>query len=149
MIGTTLNHYTIVEKLGEGGMAEVYLAVDTRLGRKVALKLLPPAVADDEVRRKRFEREVDEVARQRTDYEVTLQTARVVSLQLTRGGFGRLEDFFANSILNADMGVVDVYWAQKLEVADELQRVREEKDDLVADLERRFKLIREKMGDGK
>ncbi|MBX2800295.1 MAG: tetratricopeptide repeat protein [Myxococcales bacterium] len=99
--------------------------------------------------RKRFEREVDEVARQRNDYESTLTAARAVSLQLTRGGFGRLEDFFANSILNADMGVVDVYWAQKLEVADELQRVREEKDELVADLERRFKLIREKMGDGK
>src|ERR1700681_1932078 len=54
---TTLAHYKILSKLGEGGMGEVYLAEDSRLGRKVALKLLPPQFARDPERLRRFEKE--------------------------------------------------------------------------------------------
>ena len=57
MIGTTLGHYRIVRHIGSGGMGEVYAAEDTKLGRQVALKVLPPRVADDPERRQRFERE--------------------------------------------------------------------------------------------
>jgi eukaryotic-like serine/threonine-protein kinase len=60
MIGETLSHYRIVSKIGAGGMGEVYLAQDTKLDRKVALKILPADVG--------FEREsnggptIDELA---------------------------------------------------------------------------------------
>jgi eukaryotic-like serine/threonine-protein kinase len=54
---TTLGHYRIVSKLGAGAMGEVYLASDTRLDRKVALKILPPAFAEDADRMNRFVRE--------------------------------------------------------------------------------------------
>ena len=55
--GQTLNHYTIVSQLGAGGMGVVYLAHDIRLRRKVALKVLPAALAQDEGRLRRFEQE--------------------------------------------------------------------------------------------
>ena len=47
MIGTSINQYQIAARLGAGGMGEVYRATDTRLGREVAIKVLPPAVSRD------------------------------------------------------------------------------------------------------
>jgi Tol biopolymer transport system component len=57
MIGTRLSHYEIKSHLGTGGMGEVYQAIDSKLGRSVAIKLLPEAFTHDHERAARFERE--------------------------------------------------------------------------------------------
>ena len=60
--GVRLGAYHVRERIGVGGMGEVYRAQDTRLGREVAIKILPPAVSDDPARRARFEREAQLLA---------------------------------------------------------------------------------------
>ena len=62
MVGQNLAHYKILEKIGSGGMGAVYLAKDTKLDRNVALKILPPELAENEERRSRFTREAKAIA---------------------------------------------------------------------------------------
>src|SRR5437773_7403041 len=58
----SIAHYRILSKLGEGGMGAVYRATDTKLNRDVAIKILPPAFAEDAARMARFERDAQTLA---------------------------------------------------------------------------------------
>jgi len=60
--GRTISHYRIIKKLGQGGMGEVFMAEDTSLHRKVAMKFLPPEMQQDPVAHKRFLREARSAA---------------------------------------------------------------------------------------
>ncbi|MBN4072348.1 protein kinase [bacterium AH-315-F03] len=79
--GAMVQHYRIVDKIGAGGMGEVYLAEDTKLDRKVALKFLPANMAQDSDLRARFTREAQATAKLNhpnivTIYEVSEQHGR-------------------------------------------------------------------------
>jgi serine/threonine protein kinase len=60
--GAKLGPYEVVSRLGAGGMGEVYRALDTRLNRSVAIKVLPPTLTSDRTALQRFEREARAVA---------------------------------------------------------------------------------------
>jgi serine/threonine protein kinase/cytochrome c-type biogenesis protein CcmH/NrfG len=74
LIGKTLAHYEILASLGQGGMGEVYRARDTRLGRDVALKVLPAHLAQDADRIARFRREAQAVASLNHPHIVTVHS---------------------------------------------------------------------------
>jgi serine/threonine protein kinase/dipeptidyl aminopeptidase/acylaminoacyl peptidase len=88
---TSLSHYRILSTLGTGGMGEVYLAEDTKLGRRVALKVLAPEVAADPERRDRFEREARAVAALNHPNIVTIHSVeeddgvRFLTMELVEG----------------------------------------------------------------
>src|SRR6266571_6581176 len=62
MIGATISHYKVIEKLGEGGMGIVYKAHDSKLNRVVALKFLPPFVASDSMEMARLIHEAQAIS---------------------------------------------------------------------------------------
>jgi Tol biopolymer transport system component/predicted Ser/Thr protein kinase len=99
MVGRQLGQYRIVEEIGKGGMGVVYLAEDVRLGRRVALKVLPAEVAADPARRARFEREARAIAALNHPNIVTLHSVEEVdgvtflTMELVDGNrLGRLLD---------------------------------------------------------
>ena len=91
MIGTTLAHYRITAALGAGGMGEVWRATDERLGRDVALKVLPEEFAEDAGRLDRFEREARAVASLNHPHIVTIYSVedadgiRFLTMELVEG----------------------------------------------------------------
>jgi TolB-like protein/Tfp pilus assembly protein PilF len=91
MIGRTVAHYEIVSKLGEGAMGEVYLAEDTKLGRRVALKIPPASLASDPDRLARYRREARAVAALNHPNIVTLHSieevegAHFLTMELVEG----------------------------------------------------------------
>ncbi len=91
LIGKTLGHYKVGGLLGRGGMGDVYLAEDTKLGREVALKMLPPALAEDPERRERFLNEARALAAISHPHIVTIYSLEEVEgnhflcMELIRG----------------------------------------------------------------
>ncbi len=115
MVGQTLLHYRVVRELGRGGMGAVYLAEDTQLGREVALKVLPPQMAQDPDRLQRFKQEARSVAALNHPNIVTVfsveeaDDTHFITMELVRGK--RLSD-----LLPPDGFPVDTL----LELADQL-----------------------------
>ena len=117
MIGQQLAHYKIVEKIGSGGMGDVYRADDTKLGRPVAIKVLPSEMADDPTRKARFEREARAIAALKHPNIVTIYSVeeangthfitmelvegQTLSALIPKGGFS-LEQFLDFSVSLAD-----------------------------------------------
>ena len=91
LIGRTLGHYRITAAIGAGGMGEVYRATDTKLGRDVAIKVLPAAVAQDPERLARFEREARSLAALNHPNIVTIYSveevdgSRFLAMELVEG----------------------------------------------------------------
>ena len=74
MIGTSIGRYQILAELGRGGLGEVFRATDTKLGRAVALKVLPPEMARDADRLARFQREARAIAALNHPHIVTIHS---------------------------------------------------------------------------
>lgn len=96
-VGSRLGPYEIVSPLGAGGMGEVCRARDTRLGRDVAIKILPPEVAGDPRRRQRFEVEALAVA--------ALNHPNIVALYDVGDGYIVTEPVEGESLRDAKLGV--------------------------------------------
>jgi eukaryotic-like serine/threonine-protein kinase len=90
MTGKMLGHYKILSQLGKGGMGEVYVAEDTKLRRKVAVKILPPEMAFNPSRVERFKREAEAIAALNhpnivTIYSVEEENTHFLTMELVEG----------------------------------------------------------------
>src|SRR5215218_8774553 len=99
MISEVISHYRILTKLGAGGMGEVYLAEDTRLGRQVALKFLPASYQYDPDRRDRFFKEARTASALRSPY-----IAAIYDIGEHEGASFIVMEFVEGRLLSAKLG---------------------------------------------
>jgi tetratricopeptide (TPR) repeat protein len=128
---------------------EVHAALDRAQDNldDAEMRLFSTEVEDTARLRAVYDQEVKNVAIERTDHAQSLVAAQEVSVALTRAGFGRLEDLFGQSVLNADMGIVDVFWEKKTETYDRKQELLRAKVDVLDQIDSRFDLIRQASGE--
>ncbi len=93
--------------------------------------------------RKRLEQESGEVDVLAVDLEGSLNAARDLTSDITQAGFSWLAGVFGDSVMGADMGIVDVYWVRKSSVSAERDRVIEERQELLLELSENFARIRQ------
>ncbi len=93
--------------------------------------------------RKRLTVEAGEVEVLAVDLENSLNVARVLTSDITQAGFSWLAGVFGDSVMGADMGIVDVYWVRKSSVSAERDRVIEERQELLLELSENFARIRQ------
>jgi serine/threonine protein kinase len=115
MIGKTLAHFHILRKLGSGGMGDVYLAEDTRLGRHVAVKVLPPGFQSDPERIHRFVREAQAASALNHP-----NVATIYEICEAEGTHSIAMEYVEGQTLGAKMGNVPVSAAETLDIAIQL-----------------------------
>ena len=90
-----------------------------------------------------FDEEVVNVARERVELTGSEAEASALANHAARSGFFRLRNTFAESVLKADKGIVDVHWVRKTNVSDEVSATKKEREALVRELNQRFSSIRQ------
>lgn len=147
-------HDRVTSARGRAGDAGFWRQVDSFWSRADAIeaKALATATRLDVEEGRELERlrrvlaeESANVARHASDLDITGARVEEAAIIATQQGFGELEKEFANTVLQADMGIVDVYWIQETEVNDEIKRVKTDRANQNAELESRFALIRQKL----
>jgi TolA-binding protein/predicted nucleic acid-binding Zn-ribbon protein len=125
----------------------LYFSVDQAMERLMRVEGMLGTEEDTELFRIRatFEREASAVAQQREDLTSTAAAAEMLSVALVRENFERLEQSFAESVLGAEQGLVNVAWSQWVEITDERERVSSERYAVITELERRFEYLSQKM----
>lgn len=97
------------------------------------------------VLRRRLAEESDRVATSRADLAGVQSGAGEIATEIAQVSFGRLEDEIGGTIEEADVGIIDVYWLEKTEVSDEIERLGKESATTMQALDDRFRIVRQKM----
>ncbi|MFH1468883.1 MAG: hypothetical protein ABIO70_31130 [Pseudomonadota bacterium] len=97
--------------------------------------------------REEFVRESNNVSRLQAELQTSWDRTDALGVEATRVGFDDLAAFFNESVMKADMGIVDVYWQRKVAVSDRITELNEERAELLKDLDKRFASIHAKLED--
>ena len=106
MIGSTITHYKIIEKLGAGGMGEVYLADDTKLNRKVALKFLSTHLTADLESKERFNKNREIFGHSRIKQKLNELSPKHSAEQILDALYKLSEEWSEGRMLDDDLTII-------------------------------------------